>query len=60
MKIKNHVSISFQDNGPGYLMGKENFGMGIGIIKDLCNQIDAQIDFMNKEGAYTLLTFKVN
>ena len=59
MKIKNKVSISFQDNGPGYLMFKENFGMGIGIIKDLCNQIDAQIKFMNKEGAYAVLTFKL-
>ncbi|MBB77519.1 MAG: hypothetical protein CL844_00780 [Crocinitomicaceae bacterium] len=60
LKVKNEVSIVFQDNGPGYNWDKENVGMGIGIIKDLCNQIDGQIDFINREGAYTVLKFNVN
>jgi len=52
------ICVCFEDNGPGYNLTSENVGMGLGIIKDLCDQIDGKIDFVNNNGASTIITFQ--
>jgi len=52
------ICVCFEDNGPGYNLTSENVGMGLGIIKDLCDQIDGKIDFVNNNGANTIITFQ--
>ena len=52
------VLISIEDNGPGYNLSLENEGMGLGIIRDLCEQIDGEIEFSNRNGANTVVTFQ--
>ena len=52
------VCVSIEDNGPGYNLTIENEGMGLGLIRDLCEQIDGKIEFSNKNGASTVITFQ--
>lgn len=57
-KTGNNICICFKDNGPGYDLTSENVGMGLGIIKDLCDQIDGEINFINSNGASVTLKFQ--
>ena len=52
------ICVSIEDNGPGYNLTIENEGMGLGLIRDLCEQIDGKIEFSNKNGASTVITFQ--
>lgn len=57
-KTGNNVCVCFEDNGPGYDLSSENVGMGLGIVKDLCEQIDVKIEFLNSNGAKITLIFE--
>ena len=57
-KTGNNVCVCFEDNGPGYDLSSENVGMGLGIVKDLCEQIDVKIEFLNSNGANITLIFE--
>ena len=58
-RVGNEIFVCFEDNGPGFNLTSENIGMGLGIVKDLCDQIDGNIDFVNKKGASITLSFQV-
>ena len=58
-RVGNEIFVCFEDNGPGFNLTSENIGMGLGIVKDLCDQIDGNIDFANKKGASITLSFQV-
>lgn len=58
-QIDKTIFISFQDNGEGYDLTSPNTGMGMGIIQDLCEQIDGEIEFNNSiNGAKTTIKFQ--
>ena len=57
-KTGSNICVCFEDNGPGYDLSSENVGMGLGIVKDLCEQIDVKIEFLNRNGASITLIFE--
>lgn len=56
------IRITLCDNGRGFgdLSAREESSLGISLIESLANQIDAEISFINQEGACVVLAYPVN
>ncbi|MDI1354108.1 MAG: sensor histidine kinase [bacterium] len=60
----NHVTVTIQDNGPGFPESfnpeAENLSLGVFLIKTLTEQIDGKVAFMTRGGARIELNFDLN
>lgn len=58
-KIDNVAHLSFQDNGPGFDLNEEKTGMGLELINDLSEQIDADLSMHIANGVNVNLQFPI-
>ena len=54
------IELTFYDNGSGFDLNSPNSGMGLELIKDLSEQIDASIAFNTENGAVIKLLFPIS
>jgi two-component sensor histidine kinase len=58
-EINNCIELYFKDNGPGFDIDAARSGMGLELIRDLSDQIDATIDVQIDHGVGIKLLFPV-
>ncbi len=59
-KIGNSAELIFHDNGPGFDLDSSKKGMGLELIKDLSDQIDASTTFSIQKGVLIKLLFPIS
>ncbi|WP_159038347.1 histidine kinase dimerization/phosphoacceptor domain -containing protein [Brumimicrobium mesophilum] len=56
----NMVELTFYDNGPGFDINSPKIGMGMELIKDLAEQIDAEINIKTDNGVTIQMKFPIS
>ncbi|NOQ73962.1 MAG: GAF domain-containing protein [Crocinitomix sp.] len=56
-EINDSIQLYFKDNGPGFDLDVAKSGMGLELIRDLSDQIDAEIDIQIDDGVGIKLLF---
>lgn len=56
---KEWVQMVFEDNGPGYLAENTKEGMGLGLIRDLTEQINGKLDLQMSSGVRVCIEFPI-